>query len=34
MTVQTGLERLANDGSSLLEGRRIGLLVNATSVDA
>ena len=33
MTVQTGLERLANDGSSLLEGRRIGLLVNATAVD-
>jgi uncharacterized protein YbbC (DUF1343 family) len=34
MTVQTGLARLASDGSSLLEGRRIGLLVNATAVDA
>jgi uncharacterized protein YbbC (DUF1343 family) len=34
MTVQTGLARIASDGLSLLDGRRIGLLVNATSVDA
>jgi uncharacterized protein YbbC (DUF1343 family) len=34
MTVQTGLARLAGEGSSLLDGRRIGLLVNATAVDA
>jgi uncharacterized protein YbbC (DUF1343 family) len=34
MTVQTGLARLASDGSSLLAGRRLGLLVNATAVDA
>ena len=34
MTVQTGLARLAGEGSSLLEGRRLGLLVNATAVDA
>jgi uncharacterized protein YbbC (DUF1343 family) len=34
MTVQTGLARLAAEGSSLLTGRRIGLLVNATAVDA
>ena len=34
MTVQTGLARLASDGDKLLAGRRIGLLVNATSVDA
>jgi uncharacterized protein YbbC (DUF1343 family) len=34
MTVQTGLARLANEGSSLLEGRRLGLLVNSTAVDA
>ena len=33
MTVQTGLARLATDGSSLLEGRRIGLLCNPTAVD-
>ncbi len=33
MTVQTGLARLANEGSSLLSGRRIGLLVNPTAVD-
>ncbi|HEX4419985.1 MAG TPA: DUF1343 domain-containing protein [Kofleriaceae bacterium] len=33
MTVQTGLARLASEGSSLLDGRRIGLLVNATAVD-
>ncbi|HEY0192931.1 MAG TPA: DUF1343 domain-containing protein [Kofleriaceae bacterium] len=34
MAVQTGLARLASEGSTLLEGRRIGLLVNATAVDA
>ena len=34
MTVQTGLARLATEGSSLLTGRRIGLLVNPTAVDA
>jgi uncharacterized protein YbbC (DUF1343 family) len=34
MTVQTGLARLASEGSSLLAGRRIGLLVNATAVDS
>ncbi|TMQ24641.1 MAG: DUF1343 domain-containing protein [Deltaproteobacteria bacterium] len=34
MAVQTGLARLASEGSSLLEGRRLGLLVNATAVDA
>lgn len=33
MTVQTGLARLASEGSSLLGGRRLGLLVNAASVD-
>lgn len=33
MTVQTGLARLVSEGSSLLAGRRIGLLVNATAVD-
>jgi uncharacterized protein YbbC (DUF1343 family) len=33
MTVQTGLARLASEGSKLLAGRRVGLLVNATSVD-
>jgi uncharacterized protein YbbC (DUF1343 family) len=33
MTVQTGLARLASEGSSMLDGRRIGLLVNATAVD-
>ena len=33
MTIQTGLARIASDGLSLLEGKRIGLLVNATSVD-
>src|ERR1043165_5266666 len=33
MAVQTGLARLVADGSPLLEGRRIGLLVNATAVD-
>ena len=34
MTVQTGLARLATDGASILEGRRIGLLCNPTAVDA
>lgn len=34
MTIQTGLARLASEGSSLLAGRRLGLLVNATAVDA
>jgi uncharacterized protein YbbC (DUF1343 family) len=34
MTVQTGLARLVADGSSLLDDRRLGLLVNATAVDA
>ncbi|HEU0037394.1 MAG TPA: DUF1343 domain-containing protein [Kofleriaceae bacterium] len=34
MTVQTGLARLATEGSSLLEGRRIGLLCNPTAVNA
>lgn len=34
MTVQTGLARVASEGLSQLAGRRIGLLVNATSVDA
>jgi uncharacterized protein YbbC (DUF1343 family) len=33
VTVQTGLARLAAEGSSFLEGRRIGLLCNPTSVD-
>ncbi len=33
MTIQTGLARIAEDGLSLLHGKRIGLLVNATSVD-
>ncbi|MDB4964093.1 MAG: hypothetical protein JWP01_4092 [Myxococcales bacterium] len=33
MAVQTGLARLAADGSKILEGRRIGLLVNPTAVD-
>ncbi len=34
MTVQTGLARLAADGSPLLAGRRLGLVCNPTSVDA
>lgn len=34
MAVQTGLARLASEGLSHLNGRRLGLLVNATSVDA
>ena len=33
MTTQTGLARLVDDGSSLLDGRRIGLICNPTSVD-
>jgi uncharacterized protein YbbC (DUF1343 family) len=33
VTVQTGLARLVAEGSSLLEGRRVGLLVNPTAVD-
>jgi uncharacterized protein YbbC (DUF1343 family) len=34
VTVQTGLARLVAEGSSLLAGRRIGLLCNPTAVDA
>jgi uncharacterized protein YbbC (DUF1343 family) len=34
VTVQTGLARLASEGSPLLAGRRIGLLCNPTAVDA
>jgi uncharacterized protein YbbC (DUF1343 family) len=34
MAVGTGLARLASEGSALLEGRRLGLLCNPTSVDA
>src|SRR5262245_38890714 len=34
MTVYTGLARLAMEGSSLLEGRRVGLICNPTAVDA
>ena len=33
MTVQTGLARLVAEGSTLLAGRRVGLLVNPTAVD-
>jgi len=33
VTVQTGLARLATEGSPLLAGRRIGLLCNPTAVD-
>jgi len=33
MTVQTGLSRLVNDGQPLLEGKRLGLVCNPTSVD-
>src|SRR5690348_187205 len=33
MIIQTGLARLASEGSSLLAGRRLGLLVNPTAVD-
>lgn len=34
MTVQTGLARLIAEGASALEGKRIGLVCNPTSVDA
>jgi uncharacterized protein YbbC (DUF1343 family) len=34
VTVQTGLARLAGEGSAFLAGRRIGLVCNPTSVDA
>ena len=34
MTVLSGLARLVAEGSSILEGRRIGLLCNPTAVDA
>jgi len=34
MAIQTGLARVATDGSPLLAGRRVGLLVNPTAVDA
>jgi uncharacterized protein YbbC (DUF1343 family) len=34
VTVQTGLARLIDEGSSLLEGRRVGLICNPTSVNA
>jgi uncharacterized protein YbbC (DUF1343 family) len=34
VTIQTGLARLATEGLSHLAGKRLGLLVNATSVDA
>jgi uncharacterized protein YbbC (DUF1343 family) len=33
MAVQTGLARLAAEGNPLLDGKRIGLLVNPTAVD-
>ena len=33
MAVQSGLARLAADGSPLTRGRRVGLICNATSVD-
>jgi uncharacterized protein YbbC (DUF1343 family) len=33
MTVQTGLARLASEGSPFLAGRRVGLLCNPTTVD-
>ncbi|MBA3397276.1 MAG: DUF1343 domain-containing protein [Deltaproteobacteria bacterium] len=33
MTIQTGLARVAIEGSKFLEGRRIGLLCNPTAVD-
>src|SRR6476619_2241098 len=33
MGVQSGLARLAADGSPLLRDRRVGLICNATSVD-
>jgi uncharacterized protein YbbC (DUF1343 family) len=34
MTVQTGLARLASEANAGLQGRRVGLICNATSVDA
>ncbi len=34
MAVQTGLARLAAEGNPLLNGRRVGLIVNPTAVDA
>ena len=34
MAVLTGLARLATEGSTVLDGRRIGLLCNPTAVDA
>ncbi len=34
MTVLTGLARVVTEGSSLLEGRRLGLLCNPTAVNA
>ncbi|HEY5948002.1 MAG TPA: DUF1343 domain-containing protein, partial [Kofleriaceae bacterium] len=34
MPIQTGLARLAEDGSALVPLKRVGLLVNATSVDS
>jgi uncharacterized protein YbbC (DUF1343 family) len=34
MTVQTGLARLVDEGAKLIAGRRVGLICNATSVDA
>ena len=34
MTVQTGLARLATEGFAALDGRRVGLICNPTSVDA
>ncbi len=33
MAVQTGLARLATDGSKLIAGRRVGLVCNPTAVD-
>lgn len=34
MTVLTGLARLASEGNSVLDGRRIGLICNPTAVDS
>ena len=34
MAIQTGLARLAAEGSKLVPLKRVGLLVNATSVDS
>ena len=33
MAIQTGLARLMKEGSSFLDGKRIGLLVNPTAID-